>query len=78
MGERVFWAIKGRHGFYTGTHLTRVQMIAVHVNGRYRFHETGDRPGMDTALDLEQSKDWKLCRKQGDAAVKVRLVEVGE
>lgn len=60
---QTLWAIKGDHGFYTGTWLTRRDAIADHSRL--------------CANDMEPHwKAWLRRKRTGDSAVKVRMVEV--
>lgn len=69
-----FWAIKHpEHGFYCGTWLTRVEAIAAHVNGRFSWFATEDRPAYGTALSKAQLADWNRCKRAGDRAVRVTV-----
>ena len=69
MSNDIFWAIKGVHGFYTGTQLTKYEAITAHVRSKsfpFRY------PSSD-----QRRKDWVKFRGRGDRAVKVQLVETG-
>lgn len=77
MTERnTFWAIRNDSlGFHCGTWLTRIEAIAGHVDGRYRFHK---REIFIRHLSKEQTQDWQKCRRTGDRAVRVVVREAGE
>jgi hypothetical protein len=64
MRLKTFWAIRGVHGFYTGTFFTRSAAILEHC----------------CALGPASQKDrtWRRCRAKGDRAVEVVLVEVAK
>lgn len=71
MMKNVFWAIQMWSGhFYCGTYQTRVEAIAAHVDGLYRF-----LPVDSSARNLskEQMEDWQRRYRAGDRAVRVEV-----
>ena len=70
--SETFWAIKGRHGIYCGTWLTRGEAIAAHT----RMLDAA-APGYypSTGLTDGQKKAWNARKRLGDHAVKVRVIE---
>lgn len=67
----IMWAILGEHGFYTGTALTRKEMIQEHCAAYSEYFRTPRQ------LPYAQLKRiWRKCRKNGDRAVKVELKQV--
>jgi len=66
MKPEIMWAIVGRYGLYTGTALTRKDMISRHCWAYYHGY-----PAMPP--EDEVKRIWAKRRKGGDRAVKVEM-----
>lgn len=66
-----WWAIEGKTGLYYGGNRTRLEAIASHVHGRYRWTES--QWPSNRSLRPMQAQDWAKCKRQGDRAVKVTV-----
>ncbi len=71
--SEVMWAIIGPHGIYGGSYPTRVEAVADHVWGVDGVCYDAGRPSFPRALNDDQRRAWRACKRRGDRAVKVRV-----